>query len=423
MKILKFLLIFILILFPFGELLRIDVGNNVILKPLDMLVTFTVLCGIIFHMVNREARAKALRHVHSFTTFSKIRTYVAQSALRKILLLTLLFSFVGFVSLLINASTLAPNEFFAATLYLLRWISFAGIFFITITFDDKFKKLMSKFLLWDGLLIVLLGYLQYFFYSNLRNLYYLGWDDHMYRLFSVFFDPNFAGAFFVLYFLFVSAQLYTSLQKKSKYTSLFLSTILLGTLGAIFLTYSRSALLMFLAGSITFLILINKKKLIFILMGILILFFIVISPLFYIENTNLLRTASSEARLETSRNALKIIQDHPILGVGFNAYRYAQIKYNFRNAHPLFMSHADSGVDNSFLFVLATTGIIGFIAYISLWFFILKMAVVRKKHELSIAGVLVIASIVGLSVNALFINSLFYAPLMLWMWLLILPLF
>jgi len=158
-------------------------------------------------------------------------------------------------------------------------------------------------------------------------------------------------------------------------------------------------------------------------MGILILFFIVISPLFYIENTNLLRTASSEARLETSRNALKIIQDHPILGVGFNAYRYAQIKYNFRNAHPLFMSHADSGVDNSFLFVLATTGIIGFIAYISLWFFILKMAVVRKKHELSIAGVLVIASIVGLSVNALFINSLFYAPLMLWMWLLILPLF
>ena len=55
----------------------------------------------------------------------------------------------------------------------------------------------------SGSLIVLLGFIQLMFYPALRNLYYLGWDEHLYRMFSTFLDPNFAGAFFVLFTLFV----------------------------------------------------------------------------------------------------------------------------------------------------------------------------------------------------------------------------
>ncbi len=43
MKFLKILFILVLILFPFGELLRIDIGNNVAIKPIDIIVEGEVL--------------------------------------------------------------------------------------------------------------------------------------------------------------------------------------------------------------------------------------------------------------------------------------------------------------------------------------------------------------------------------------------
>ncbi len=390
MKVLKFLTITIIILFPFGELLRFNLGNNIILKPLDIIVGITALSWFIQ------------------TVFKK-----SKPALKKEFLL---FPLIALISLVINITWLKPSEFIASFLYLARWAAYASLFFVVSGLDKPFREKIKLYLAIDGLIMLALGFLQYFFFSSLKGLYYLGWDDHMYRMFSVFLDPNYAGAFFVLYFLFIAHILVIPakagiqyVQKVSEHFGVdyryLLNLVLLLTLIAIFLTFSRSALLMLIGGVSVFLFMIKRKRLILILLGSILLFALIFSSKFYVENMNLFREASVKARLGNYSTSLKIIIDHPLLGVGFNTYRYAKETYGIQMGWVNAPSHADAGVDNSFLFVLATTGIIGFSAYLFLW-----ASIVKK------ASPLVISSIIALFINALFINSLFFPPLMLWMW-------
>jgi len=377
MDLLKKIFIFTLFLFPLGEVFRLDFGNGVIIKPIDVGVVFVVLLWLIIKNSHKQ----------------KIKQ-------RYILIPVLLFFLTGLFSLLVGGSHLSLNEFLISFSYLFRWIVYAGIFFVIFDLDNNFKKTISKALIICGSLIVGLGYVQYFYYSNLRNLFYLGWDEHMYRMFSVFLDPNYAGSFFVLFFLFLICLF---LKKKTFLIGLILTL----TLGAIFLTFSRSSLIMLVAGSSMLFALMNKKMLIVMLLGIIFIFICMASAYFNIENVNLFRVVSSEARLETAGNALLIIKNNPLIGVGFNSYRYAQFRYGLRNRANA-QSHADSAPDNSFLFVIATTGIVGFILYLFLWVRVFK-----------ISSVLAIASITGVFINSMFINSLFYPFIMLWLWIII----
>lgn len=378
MDLLKKLFIFVLFLFPLGEIIRIDFGNGAVIKPLDIGIVVLVLLWLVFKFIQKQ----------------KIKQ-------TNILIPVALFVLSGLFSLIISNLHLSLNEFLISFSYMLRWVAYAGVFFVVCDFDKDFKKKISKLLIIVGSIIVVLGYLQYFFYSSLKNLFYSGWDEHMYRMFSVFLDPNFAGAFFVLFFLFLTNLFF---KKKNK----FIGLLILLTLGAIFLTFSRSALIMLSVSSSLLFILINKKIWIGLLLGITLLVLVISSRYFNVENINLFRIVSTEARIETSRNAIKIIQDHPIFGVGFNAYRYAQLNYGFRQDKAKVVSHADSGADNSILFILATTGIVGFLFYSFLWIRILKNY-----------NVLVVASVIGVLIDSLFVNSLFYTYIMFWLWVII----
>ena len=179
MGILKKLFIFSLFLFPLGELIRINLGNGFVVKPLDITVGILVFLWLGIKIIKKQR--------------------IVQT---NILLPIALFAASGLFSLIASNLHLSLSEFFISFSYLLRWVVYSGIFFVVNDFDKEFKNKISNLLIIIGSLIVGLGYIQYFFYPSLKGLFYLGWDEHMYRMFSVFFDPNFAGAFFVLYFLF-----------------------------------------------------------------------------------------------------------------------------------------------------------------------------------------------------------------------------
>lgn len=312
----------------------------------------------------------------------------------------LIFAAILFISLAVNLLRLKSNEFFASSLYLIRWIFYALLYFVVLDLSSIKKKIGNAMTI-GGAVIVLLGFVQYFFYPDLRNLFYAGWDEHLYRMFTwTFFDPNFAGSFFVLYFLFLS----NKLNFKNKKTII----LPLITLVAIFLTFSRSAYIMLAVGIFVQSLFLKQKKAAFIFLLLIIGSIFILSKIsFKSEGTNLLRTASGEARIDSIKNAITIFKDHPIFGVGFNSYRYAQRKYGFLYERKMTV-HSGAGTDNSFLFVLATSGIVGFTGFLYL---LLKI--------LSIKDSLVLSSIFALVINSLFINSLFYPPIMLWMWTLI----
>lgn len=391
----KWLSVLILILMPFGELFRIEVRQDAAIRPLDVLIGITALYWVINLLIHKKI---------NFTYLNKP---------------LLIFLIVGVLSLLINMVNFSISQIAIASLYLLRFLSYAVGGMIFLKLDRAFKLKVIKGVFVGGLLVVLLGYVQYFLYPNLRNLYYLGWDEHNHRLFSTFLDPNYAGAFLVLFLLF-SVGFMILYVRERKRREVFLSAgVLVVTVIAIFLTYSRSAILMMVFGLATYLWLINRKRLIILLLGIIIFAILALSPTFNKENTNLFRVTSSLARVETYRNAQKIIQDHPILGVGFNTYRYAQQSYGFRSKTTKYSSHADAGTDSSLLFVTATTGIVGLAAYLYIWLVVIKRMYKLKVNNKKIFPNVAISSIAGLAVNSLFINSLFFTSIMLWMWILI----
>lgn len=392
----KLLFIFTLLLFPLGEITRILIGNNIAVTVNDVSIVTLIIFWII--------------------TYKKNRTKILSSKVFKGILG---FAAICVLSLIFNANKYNVSELIVSFLYLIRWTMYAFLYFIVSEFDTKFKEKISYVMIFVGSLIVVGGYVQYFLYPNLRNLYYIGWDEHLYRMFSSFLDPNFVGAFFVLYLFFVvKIILNRSRQKNWK----ILSTLLLiasCTFVAVLLTYSRSTYVMFLIALCSAFFL---KKRIKLFIGIFVVFifllFILSKISFQVEGTNLLRTTSIFSRIGEERNALTIIKDNPIIGVGFNAYRYAQYSYKFIDVDPIKQNHAGAGTDNSFLFVLATTGIIGLVAYIHMWYVIIRYVILGKMSEgLSSMRVVILSSLLGLFIHSLFINSLFYPFIMEWLWI------
>jgi len=399
MGVLKFLFILTLVTFPLGQIARLQLSGDINVTLFDASVLTTSIVWLLYTLGKRKKTTAALTKPILF------------------------FAGAIVISLIANLFRYSGAELFVASLYGTRWVLFACLYFVAQEFDGQFRKKLPTLLTVAGSVILGFGYIQYAFYQNLRNLYYLGWDDHLYRMFSTFLDPNFAGAFFVLFFIFLAGnfyEFYSSSQARSakRNSSHFVRTILLGilcilTFIAIFLTTSRSAFIMLTVGLFTYLILIEKKKWMLLFIAIVVIVYLIASRFFYLENVNPFRTASSTARIEAAENAIDIIEKNPIFGIGFNAYRYAQYRAGFRTPEAPFPSHADSGTDNSFLFVFATTGIIGLTAFLYLLVAIIKLG---RKKEHTIMGKILVASIIGLVVNSFFINSLFYPMILFWVW-------
>lgn len=388
------LLIVACISFILGQFGRIQLDNAVAFTLLDISV------GLVFvgHSIKKIREGSFLKVTWDKTTLAAIG-----------------FIGVGLLSLLLNSSQLESSELLTAFLYLLRFVLYGSIYFIVRDLTQKEKGLVMVGQIVVGVAIILIGFVQYFYYPFLRNLYYLGWDDHLFRLFSTFLDPNFAGSFFVLLFLFILGFFTQVFQKRMTKASIGYGILLLLTLLAIFLTYSRTAFLMLIVGTGVFFLI--KKQWKVLLGGILL--FIVTFSLFAntkYEGLNPFRTASSLSRIETAQNAITIFTAYPVLGVGFNAYRYAQLEMGYKEDTTI-PNHASAGTDNVYLFVLATTGIIGFSAFLLFFFLVLKR-LIQGLAKKDIIHEVLFSSLIAVLCGSLFNNLLFYPAILLWLVLL-----
>lgn len=391
MRILKIIFSLLILSLPIAEIGRFQFSNGVAFSINDIFLTILVISWIGYLILNKKK--------------------INKNNLTKPILI---FIGVSLISLILNISHLSLMNFLISFSYLLRWVMYAAIFFIVKEFDNKFKHKIPYLMLFSGGVVVMAGYVQYFLYPSLKNLFYLGWDEHLYRMFSSFLDPNFAGSFFVLLFILVLGLFYDFFRRK-----LFKQVFVLGILEtlvlfSIYLTYSRSAFIMLALSLSAFLFLIKKWKLIIFALIILLLIVFIVPKSFQTEGTNLLRTFSSEQRITSSQVALKIFQSSPVFGVGFNTYRYAQNRIGLNN-EIWQTTHSGAGTDNSFLFVLATTGIIGLVSY--LYFVLSIFSLAKKNFKNNVFSLILFSSLAGLIVNSFFINSLFYVFILEWIWI------
>lgn len=309
------------------------------------------------------------------------------------------FMVVALISLLLSPIHLSLSERVISFLYLLRFVSYFFVY-VTVAYFRK-KKLLtpSSILNWlgvIGIVLALIGWMQYFLYPDLRNLFYLGWDPHFKRIFSTYFDPNYFGLVMVFTLIIVitwGESLRNTLLK------LFIFTTLM-------FTYSRSSYLALLS-AIFYYAWVQKKVWIIgttlLVLGVSIVFL----PRPSGEGVKLERIFSIEQRIENWKEGAKILSDYPLLGVGFNTVRYVRRQYGF-GREVWSTSHSGAGFENSFLFVAATTGIVGLIFYLLL-----------LKQLFRAGNLMAKVSLVAAITHSFFLNSLFFPWVMLWLWIIV----
>lgn len=241
------------------------------------------------------------------------------------------------------------------------------------------RLLQHRFLILALLANLLFGFIQYIFWPDFTYFKSLGWDDHLNRLISTYFDPTFTGiiyVFAVIYFF-----------SKSKFlTAVFFIGLLL--------TYSRSSFLaLYVSGLYYFFF--QKKIVHFLMFTLILIFSISLLPRRGGEGNQLERTSSIRAKIINYREGLGLIKQHP-WGIGYNFIPY------YKQAFP--GAHDSGGFDSSLLNILITTGILGSIFFVSGFYHFFRQQALIKR-----------SMIIALVIHSLFANSLFYPPV----WLLL----
>lgn len=310
-----------------------------------------------------------------------------------------LFSAIAFFSLFFSPLSLSFFELMVSAAYLARFLAYFGIY-VTMKYltkeNPEERERHIRYLGYAGILLAVIGWLQYILYPDLRNLYYLGWDPHYKRIFSTFLDPNFLGLILTLTILmFLSDTKLLPLKR----------TLILIFLGVtLAFTYSRSSFLALLSALLFFSL--SKKNMHIIGIGaLLLLLSIILLPRPGGEGVKLERVFSITERIESWKLGIMIFARHPVLGVGFNTLRFAKKEYGFASEDWM-TNHAGAGIENSFIFLGATTGIVGLFSYLSLF-----------THLFRYGKLLTRISLIAIGIHALFLNSLFFPWIMLWMWM------
>ena len=264
-----------------------------------------------------------------------------------------------FLSFLLTFNQYSVGQNLIALLYLFR-ISFYFVLLIYLRYYSLKQKDINEYIK-PGLLLffiftLITSFAQYFLYPNLRNLSYLGWDPHLFRIFGVFFDTSISSAIFGMIIIYVIREFNNfSFSKMSRWLLL----ITFSVLGI--LTYSRGYYISIIITLIYYLI---KNKKIKYLLFILLLFItsLVIIPKPFGEGGNLLRIYSIASRLKQNQEGIGLWFKSPVFGIGYN-----QLK-SIRQNQTEIPTHSASAYPSSFVTILATSGVIG------LFFFIMALS-------------------------------------------------
>lgn len=319
--------------------------------------------------------------------------------------LLMLFWIVGFISLILSQN-------FNGGLYLLRFILYSSSFWLgyLLVKEKVVKKThIHKLIILVGIFLSFLGFFQLIIFPDLKTLEIFGYDPHQGRLTSTFLDPNFIGTFLNIC-LFLAIDTW---EKFKKNHWLAVAGILLT---AIILTFSRSAYLMLLS-EVLLLGLIRGKKIILVGIMILLLSYLFIPRVQDRINGIWKLDVTAMERIRSWEKGLRIFQEKPFFGLGFNNLRETLVNRGLINTHETSAGNAVAGLDSSLIFILATTGIFGFLSYILFWLFLVRQFLKRFLEKKELVYLMSIILVVGLFINSQFINSLFFPPIMFVMFL------
>ena len=371
--------------------------------------------------------------------FWLMRLITGQSkiAFKKTNFLLLLFLFFTLVSLLFNLYLMPSSDALLSLFYYLRLCAYLALFFVAQDFTAR-QATIFQFTILTACALTLLGFLQLKFFPNFEilKMQEKGWDPHIGRMLSTWFDPNFLGGFFAFILSLIIGVLVVRLNQaknflvwlKTKENLVFSGAVCL-LLAGLALTYSRSSYLAFLIAMFILAILASRRLLVIGIISVILVFSFsdriqkrVIDA--YQSAQSILNSqsvdtpdATARFRIESWREGINLYQEKPLLGHGFNTLRYVQAKRGLTE----WKSHNAGGIDASLLTLLVTTGAIGLILFLAFIFQLLKNAFQNYRHNPDplIQGLSLgyFCGMLGLFAHSFFVNSLLFPFLMIFMWI------
>jgi len=421
-KLIYLFLNIVIVTFPLGQIGRLFfyVGaSRITVFPSDILIPL-ILFFWIMKKTNKDLRIR----------FKKTPLNVP----------IILFAVICIISLLFSTLRFEINKVIIGSLYAIRWILFASLFFVIVDLFKDLKEIHKyiRLILYIGIVVAVLGVLQLIFLPDMRTfatkLAGGGWDLHQNRMVSTFLDPNFLGGYFV-FLSSIALSCYVFIKKNTENANVFKFYIFSSILfvGCMALTFSRATFMAFVfvvaalcLKSIykrkTFVI---KSKALRILIFSLGAFCLMLPKIISKFSASPVATkigfvvdSSASARLTTWMQAFGIIFNDVLsflIGIGYNNYAFA--RGNIIKA-------GSTGPQNSLLFIWATTGTIGLAIYCLLLYAIIRYcgSIAKSNNyseELKAVAFGYKVGLIALVVHSMFIDSLTYAFIMETMWIIL----
>jgi len=354
--------------------------------------------------------------------------------LGKIGRMIVLFLFVLFLTYIINWLRFDTFQMIGGVVYLGRLgmyslLALMGFDLLDRDESGQFKRLVLISMIGSAFLISILGFLQLKYFPSFLELglHLEGWDPHVGRLLSTWFDPNYVGGFLGFMLPVVVALGLYFYRKRSFKWAFLLAGVGLFCLMAIYLTYSRSAYLT-LIGGMGLLTLFKSRRLLVVFLMVLIVGFTFSGraqqrALDAVDSAKSLVGIDSQVpmdptarfRVESWQIAWEIIQDYPILGSGYGRYAHEVHERGLRGLG----GHSSGGSDSSLMNLWAMSGVLGLMAYLAVLFTAAVVALKRlwgrsDMDAYLMAGLL--SGFAGILVHSFFVNSLLFALMMVYLW-------
>lgn len=283
------------------------------------------------------------------------------------------------------------------------------------------------YFLWATVIVAVIGFVQLATFSDFRFMADFGWDPHVGRLLSTFYDPNFVAVFIGLGFLLAVNHFLFYREERGWYLGL--AAILLV---ALYFTYSRSGIFSTAIAAVILGARRNWRSAVVLLLLFVVMIFLPgrlsgrFTTLF--TTTKIKTSATGQAELVSTddtgnqrvlswKRALTVIRSAPLIGVGYNNFAPATVGLGIRDEKAITVGAAQSS-DASLLNIWATTGLFGLLAFLAFAWQVIRSGWLRGGEFVSDptqrwkVGFAITA--IALAVNSIFINSLLYPQLLIY---------
>lgn len=331
-----------------------------------------------------------------------------------------LFLFWAFITFWFGAADFDTKPFLLSFAYVFRLVQFLLFGFAA---RDLFGDLKNS---WDFFAsffrivfgVLLLGIIQFYVLPDISDFSTEGgWDPHIGRLLGTWLDPNYLAGFFGFVIPLVLAFFCQAIDEKKNSRVWGLGILLFGLVFGLFLTFSRSGYLAAGMGIFLFFLFRNPKVLLIGFLGMVLAISLndraqkrveelsgTFSAILFQQTDEIDPTAS--LRLQNWKKSVSLFEKNPIMGIGYNTYRYKAAEEGIVDESYF----SAGGADSTHLTVLVTMGLVGIFLYV-LWIFRmigrqLFLFFRTKKYRWIHLGAF--AGGISLFLHASFVNSLFF---------------